>query len=87
MFHVTIKKKTEKDLKKLPREIQSLFRTLLLDLSISGPEQPTWKNYSKLGKDKYHCHLNYHYVACWIYKNQTLTVEVYYVGSREGAPY
>ena len=87
MFHVTIKKKTEKDLKKLPREIQSLFRTLLLDLSISGPEQPTWKNYSKLGKDKYHCHLNYHYVACWIYTNQTLTVEVYYVGSREGAPY
>ena len=50
-------------------------------------KQPTWKNYSKLGKNKYHCHLNYRHVACWTAEKETITIEVYYVGSREKAPY
>jgi len=87
MFKVTEKKKVTKGLKKLPKEVQSLYRALLVDLESDGPEQPSWMNYSKLGKNSYHCHLNYHYVACWTYEDEILTVEVYYAGSREKAPY
>ena len=84
---VTYKRKQERSLQKLPREVQALFQALVKDLETTGPEQPTWRNYSKLGGNKYHCHLNYSYVACWINNNGTLTIEVYSVGSRENAPY
>ena len=87
MFTVIEKKKVGKRLRRLPAEVQALYRALLVDLATTGPEQPTWMNYSKLGDNSYHCHLNYHYVACWTYQNEILTVEVYYVGSRENAPY
>ena len=87
MFTVVEKRKVGKMLRKLPSEVQSLYRALLVDLAATGPEQPTWKNYSKLGGNRYHCHLGYRYAACWSYENKILTVEVYYVGSRENAPY
>ncbi|MBR7127433.1 MAG: hypothetical protein IKD09_02475 [Lentisphaeria bacterium] len=87
MYNVTIKKKVLKNIKKLPSEVTTLFRALAIDLATEGPIQTSWHNYSKLGENKHHCHLNYHYVACWTYENETITVEVYYVGSRENAPY
>lgn len=87
MYEIKIGRKAEKNLRKLPAEVVSLFHNLLLDLQESGPEQPTWRNYSKLGPNKFHCHLNYHYVACWTNINGTIKIEVYYVGSRENAPY
>ena len=40
----------------------------------------------QLSKNEYHCHLNYRYVACWRHEKNTITIEVYYVGSREQAP-
>ena len=57
------------------------------DLEADGPEQPVWLNYSKLGKNKYHCHLSYRWVACWYHEKETLIIEVYYAGSREKAQY
>lgn len=87
MYTVNEKKKIQKNLRKLPKEVQSLYRALLIDLRTDGPEQQSWMNFSKLGGNKYHCLLNYHYVACWTYEDEILTVEVYYVGSRENAPY
>ena len=87
MYRVREKKKVQKQLIRLPKSVQSLYRALLVDLRTSGAEQPGWSNYSKLGNGRYHCHLNYHYVACWTFEQETITVEVYYVGSREGAPY
>ena len=87
---VTYKRKQERSLQKLPREVQALFQALVKDLETTGPEQ-IYNSVnvigSKLGGNKYHCHLNYSYVACWINNNGTLTIEVYYVGSRENAPY
>ena len=53
----------------------------------NGPVQPSFRNYSKLSKNEYHCHLDYHWVACWKCENEKYIVEVYYVGSRESAPY
>ncbi len=88
MWQVKIKRKLQRQVEALPPKVQDLFADLKMDLEYGGPEQITWKNYSKLGKNKYHCHLTYHYVACWSADdNMTLTLEVYYVGSRENAPY
>ena len=37
---------------------------LLEDIAQYGPVQPKYQNFSKIGKNKYHCHLSYHWVAC-----------------------
>ncbi len=87
IYQVRIKKQELKKLPKLPLLIQEKFRFLIQDLIEKGPVQAEWSNYSKLGKDKYHCHLNYSYVACWTFEKETISIEVYYVGSRENAPY
>jgi hypothetical protein len=49
--------------------------------------QPGWPKYSKLGGKKHHCHLSYHWVACWEETEKGVQIEVYYAGSRESAPY
>lgn len=87
MWQVTVKKSVLKRLPRLPREVQQLFAFLTRDLESSGPVRADWPNYSKLGKNQYHCHLNHHYVACWTAEKATITIEVFYVGSRENAPY
>ena len=35
--------------------------------------------------NEYHCHLSYHWVACWRHEKETIEIEVYYAGSRENA--
>lgn len=82
-----LKRRQLKNLSKLPAEVKAAFNFLAQDLRNDGPSQPSWRNYSKLGADKHHCHLNYSYVACWSADKETITIEVYYVGSRENAPY
>ena len=87
MYAVVVKKKVAKGLKLLPENVRDRFAFLLHDLKYGGPVQPSWMNYWQLGGGDYHCHLTYHYVACWHCENESITIEVYYVGSREGAPY
>ena len=53
-WNVIFKRKLERNLKKLPIEVQALFQVLIQDLEASGPEQTSWRNYSKLGGNKYH---------------------------------
>ena len=84
---VLIKRKVLKGLRKLPLWIQKKLAVLIKDLHENGPEQPAWQNYSKLSSTEYHCHLGTSWVACWRHEKQTITIEVYYVGSREKAPY
>jgi len=86
-YTVRIKRKIERRLEKLPQRVQDLFYQLVEDLREKGPVQPHWPNYSRLGKNEYHCHLTYRYVACWRHEEESIIVEVYYVGSREKAPY
>jgi mRNA-degrading endonuclease RelE of RelBE toxin-antitoxin system len=87
MFKVLIKKKVIKELKKMPARVQEKLVALVDDLRENGPVQPGWPNYSKLGQNKYHCHLERKWVACWYYEDKSLVIEVYYAGSRENAPY
>lgn len=76
-----------KAIPKLPRNIGETFLALLEDLKDFGPIQKNWANFSSLGENKYHCHLSRKWVACWTYEEKILTIEVYYAGSRENAPY
>ena len=84
---VRIKRKVERVLRKLPSDVQKLLYLLIADLQADGPIQKSWRNFSPLGEDRYHCHLNYRYVACWTCRKNEIVIEVYYVGSREKAPY
>ena len=86
-YEVRVKKKVASGLKKLPTDVQKLLFLLIVDLQADGPIQKSWRNFSQLEKDRYHCHLNYRYVACWTCKKNEIVIEVYYVGSREKAPY
>ena len=65
MYEVNVKKKVVKDLAKLPLPVVQKFRALLVYLEQQGPVLPFLPNYSKLSENTYHCHLSYHYVACW----------------------
>ena len=87
IYKVGLTKNTLKSVLKLPKKVQEKFALLLNDLRANGPIQAKWMNYSKLDKQTYHCHLTYKYVACWRNEKDKLILEVYYVGSRENAPY
>lgn len=86
-YNVKIKKKVARGLKKFPKDVQKLLFLLIEDLKSDGPIQKNWQNFSPLGKDQYHCHLTYRYVVCWTHHKGEIEIEVYYVGSREKAPY
>ncbi len=86
-YEVRVKKKVARALEKLPADVQKLMFLLIADLASDGPIQKSWRNFSSLGKDCYHCHLTYRYVACWTCRRNEIVIEVYYVGSREKAPY
>jgi mRNA-degrading endonuclease RelE of RelBE toxin-antitoxin system len=86
-YEVRIKRKVERGLSKLPRDVQKLLYLLVVELQADGPIQKTWRNFSPLADGRYHCHLNYRYVACWTCRKDEIVIEVYYVGSREKAPY
>ena len=87
-WSVSFRKKAAKAKKALPRNIQDALALLVRDLEEYGPVRGNWQNYSKLVDGTHHCHLNYRYVACWEVKDGKLRIlEVYYVGTRENAPY
>lgn len=87
-WQVAFTAKAAKQAKRMPQREQGILVRLIRDLQLSGPVQPGWKNYSKLGKGEYHCHLSYKWVACWQVKdNEVELIEIYYAGSRENAPY
>ena len=86
-YEVHIKKKLLRGLERLPEDVRKLFFLLIADLQADGPVQKSWHNFSPLKKGQYHCHLTYRYVACWTCRSGEIIIEVYYVGSREKAPY
>lgn len=87
MFEVKLNKAAEKNVKKMPVKIQGLFDMLIIELKHRGPVLSDWHNFSKLGKNEYHCHLSRKWVACWKSEKNSISIEVYYAGSRENAPY
>jgi hypothetical protein len=87
-YVVTMKRSVLKQIGKLAGNVQERFRALTKVLAADGPSGPhAWMSYSKLGDNEYHCHVTHRYAACWRHEKGTITIEVYYVGSRENAPY
>jgi mRNA-degrading endonuclease RelE of RelBE toxin-antitoxin system len=87
-WKVGFSSKAAKQARKLAKRERILLTRLVTDLSVRGAVQPEWPNYSKLEDNAYHCHLNYRWVACWkVEDNRLRIIEIYYVGSRENAPY
>ncbi len=86
-YEVIWKNKIEKRIKKCPLYIQQKFWLLIDDLRKTGPIQNNWANFSAIGKNLYHCHLDYSWVAVWYCDKGSIIIEVTYAGSREDAPY
>ena len=86
-YEVIIKKQVLKNLAKMPLPIQKKLIALVANLKETGAIRQDWPNFSKLSKNEYHCHLSRKWVACWRYEKKSIIIEVYYVGSRENAPY
>ena len=87
-YQVIVSKKVFRRISKLPNAVKRRFDVFYEILKHEGPTGPhAWMNYSKLSDNEYHCHLNRSYVACWRHEKKTIAIEVYYVGSREDAPY
>ena len=86
-YEVVWKKKVEKRIGKCPSYVQQKFWLLVSDLEGKGPIQRDWANFSSIGKNLYHCHLDYSWVAVWYCEKDSIRIEVTYAGSREDAPY
>ncbi len=86
-YIVKMTRRAVKGAEKLPVRYRDVLVRLLCDIRDSGPVQPNYSHFSKLDGFCYHCHLGFHWVACWRFRTDLLQVEVYYVGSRESAPY
>ena len=94
---VVFSREAQKQYEKLKRSgvkrpsIIDAIDLLALELISSGPHLHTWPNYGPLGREKFHCHLpkgHPTYVACWkLVSTKEKMIEVYYVGTHEGAPY
>ena len=86
---VTLSKRVNKGLEKLPEKVKMAFFTLAREIEERGPVRGNWPNYGKLAsKTQHHCHIKKGrpiYVACWEEKDKE--IEVYYVGTHEKAPY
>ena len=87
MYEITIRRNVLRRIQRLPESVQRRVANLVEDLRDKGPIRNDWPHYSKLGPDQYHCHLSHSWVACWSYTKGSKTIEVYYAGSRENAPY
>ncbi len=88
---VKMSSKVQKSFRKLPKGVQDQAQFLMGDIEQHGPVRGDWPNYSKLGKNRHHCHLKKGhptYVAVWMeYADGIRIVEVKYVGTHERAPY
>jgi mRNA-degrading endonuclease RelE of RelBE toxin-antitoxin system len=96
MWDVVYSNRAGKAAKKLPKKVKVLLDALALQIEKEGPYRQDWSNYGPLKKgsgipdDSYHCHLKKGhptYVACWQIEKALKRVEVFYVGTHEGAPY
>ncbi len=91
MWQVNMSKKVTKALPKLPKGVYDALRLLVLDMQQNGAIRGNWKNYSKLGAHKHHCHIKTGrptYVVVWEeVAGKIRVIEVQYVGTHEKAPY
>ena len=90
-WKVTLSNRARKNLDSMPDKVKKTLAFLIREIELTGPVKGNWPNYSKLGKDRHHCHLKKGkptYVAVWEVKDKEIRlVEVVYAGTHEKAPY
>lgn len=91
LWSVSLMGQAKKAKKNLPKKTLDTFILLLDDLKM-GPIRHEWPNYSALRgmRNHYHCHIEKGrptYVTCWLADKSEKTIEVYYAGTHEKAPY
>lgn len=98
-WDVNFTTKAVKQKNKVNEDLQTVLLFLVEDLKNKGGNPgENWPNYGKFkglkgqkkNDDWRHCHLlkgNPTYVCCWKVFEESKTIEVYYVGTHENAPY
>lgn len=90
-WEINLSNRTAKAISEFPDNVRLKMIALLKALELSGPNQHNWPNYSKLGENRYHCHIKKGrptYVVCWeVVDKDKKIIEVYYAGTHEKAPY
>lgn len=83
-LEIRIKKSVFKEVEKLPRNVQILYREFLIDLNRDGLSIKGWDLKKMAGvENNYRAKLNYNYRVILEYKNPNLIIIK--VASREGA--
>lgn len=62
-YDVRMSGKFNKIIRQMPANARKTLYCLLNDIKETGPVQPAYHNYSKLGEHTYYCHLAYRWVA------------------------
>lgn len=78
------RKKIEKQLNKLPEDIQDVFDRVLERLELYGPCPEGW-NVKKLAPYTYRLRLGYRYRLLYKVENDKLIIELIYIGHRKNA--
>ena len=100
-WKIALSRDAKKQYKKLAHcghkkpSLLDVIDAFVLDLRQQGPILVGWPHYGVIHESKtelyYHCHLKRGhptYVACWRVTNvEENKIEVFYVGTHEGAPY
>ena len=87
---VIFSSKAGKIFRKLPPILQEKVRSLINEIESLGPVRGNRPHFEKYRKGEYRCHLKKGrptYVACWRDLPAQDAVEVFYLGTREKAPY
>ena len=91
IWTATIHRQVARRLSKLPIAVQESLVALLREIELQGPVRGNWPNYSRLDRNRHHCHLKKGrptYVAGWQVIDKSIRlVEVVYVGTHEKSPY
>ena len=80
-MEVKLTRRVLKQLMQMDESIQHHFDLFFQTDLISNPFV------GKLGKDRYHAHVKYRYVAVWEVDKAANAIIVVYAGTRENAPY
>jgi mRNA-degrading endonuclease RelE of RelBE toxin-antitoxin system len=88
---VEIVRRALKQVDLLPATARESLTDLIRDMELHGPVRGNWPNYSRLSKDRHHCHIRRGkptYVAIWeVTDKEIKLIEVTYAGTHEKAPY
>jgi len=74
-WEISIKKKLQKSILRLPKQVRKNFKALLKDIELHGPARGECPNFSPLSGNQYHCHLkkgHLTYVAVWEVRDKTV---------------